>query len=129
MKQLWTRIRTPLKGAATAFMEDHTRSMGAALADYTMFSIAPLLFLVIMLAGLVFGEEAARGEIFAQLRGLMGDQGASAIQAMVQSVREPATGAPSLRPAAPGGDRCSAGLRRRLPADGDPRAPSNEAAK
>ncbi len=93
MKQLRTGIRTPLKGAATAFMEDYAPSMGAALADYTMSSIAPLLFLVILLAGLVFGEEAARGEIFAQLRGRMGDQGASAIQTMVQSVREAATGA------------------------------------
>ena len=93
MKQLWTRFWTPLKGAAKAFLDDYAPSMGAALAYYTMFSIAPLLFLVIMLAGLIFGEEAASGEIFAQLRGLMGDQGASAIQTMVQSVKEPATGA------------------------------------
>ena len=55
------RFWTPLKGAATAFVSDYAPSMGAALAYYTMFSIAPLLFLVIMLAGLIFGEEAARG--------------------------------------------------------------------
>src|SRR5512143_2760627 len=82
-----------IKGAAASFIDDYAQSMGAALAYYTMFSIAPLLFIVIMLAGLIFGEEAARGEIFTQLRGLMGEQGASAIQAMVQSVKEPATGA------------------------------------
>jgi membrane protein len=82
-----------IKGAARSFIDDYAQSMGAALAYYTMFSIAPLLFIVIMLAGLIFGEEAARGEIFTQLRGLMGEQGASAIQTMVQSVREPATGA------------------------------------
>lgn len=89
----WTRIWTLIKDAASSFSEDYAPSMGAALAYYTMFSIAPLLFIVILLAGLVFGEEAASGEIFGQLRGLMGDQGAEAIQTMVQSVREPATGA------------------------------------
>jgi len=81
-----------IKKAAKSFSSDHDSSMGAALAYYTMFSIAPLLFIVILVAGLVFGEEAARGEIFAQLRGLMGDSGAAAIQSMVQSIREPATG-------------------------------------
>ena len=87
--QVWTLI----KNTASSFSDDYAPSMGAALAYYTMFSIAPLLFIVILLAGLVFGEEAARGEIFAQLQGLMGEQGASAIQTMVESVREPATGA------------------------------------
>jgi membrane protein len=93
MTPLWNRFWTSIKGAAAAFIDDYAPSMGAALAYYTMFSIAPLLFIVIMLAGLIFGEEAASGEIFAQLRGLMGEQGASAIQTMVQSVKEPATGA------------------------------------
>jgi membrane protein len=89
LKQLWELV----KRAARSFSEDHGPSMGAALAYYTIFSIAPLLFIVIMVAGLVFGEEAARGEIFAQLAGLIGEQGASAVQTMVQSVREPAKGA------------------------------------
>ena len=93
MGNLAHRIWTLIKDAASSFSNDYAPSMGAALAYYTMFSIAPLLFLVIMLAGLVFGEEAARGEIFSQLQGLMGEQGAAAIQAMVQSVKEPATGA------------------------------------
>jgi membrane protein len=89
LKQLWQLV----KRAASSFSEDHGPSMGAALAYYTIFSIAPLLFIVIMLAGLVFGEEAASGEIFAQLAGLIGEQGAGAVQTMVQSVREPAKGA------------------------------------
>ncbi|MGZ9030471.1 MAG: YhjD/YihY/BrkB family envelope integrity protein [Burkholderiaceae bacterium] len=93
MTHLWNRFWIPFKGAATAFIDDFAPSMGAALAYYTMFSIAPLLFLVIMLAGLIFGEEAASGEIFAQLRGLMGEDGAKAVQTMVQSVKEPAAGA------------------------------------
>ena len=44
-------------------MKDHAQSMGAALAFYTIFSIAPLLLIVIAIAGFIFGEEAARGEI------------------------------------------------------------------
>jgi len=55
--------------------------MGAALAYYTMFSLAPLLLIVVSVSGLVFGEDAARGEIQAQLQGLMGDRGASASRA------------------------------------------------
>src|SRR4030095_9472961 len=81
-----------IKKAAKSFSDDHGTSMGAALAYYTMFSIAPLLFIVILVAGLVFGEEAARGEVFGQLRGLMGESGAAAIENLVQSIREPATG-------------------------------------
>jgi membrane protein len=88
LKRAWALIRD----AARSFSEDYAPSMGAALAYYTMFSIAPLLFIVILIAGLIFGEEAARGEIFLQLRGLMGEQGAGAIQTMVQGVKEPATG-------------------------------------
>jgi membrane protein len=88
-KQTWALIKDAFK----AFSDDYAPSMGAALAYYTMFSIAPLLFIVILIAGFIFGEEAARGEIFAQLRGLMGEQGASAIQTMVEGVREPSKGA------------------------------------
>ena len=67
-------------------------SMGAALAYYTMFSLAPLLLIVVSVAGLAFGEDAARGEIQAQLQNLMGKQGASAVQDLLASVREPAEG-------------------------------------
>jgi membrane protein len=66
--------------------------MGAALAYYTLFSIAPMLLIVISVAGLVFGEEAARGEIFDQLRGLMGNDGATAVQGLLESLRRPASG-------------------------------------
>jgi membrane protein len=63
--------------------------MGAALAYYTLFSIAPLLLIVIGLAGLVFGGDAARGEIFGQLRGLMGDEGAAAVERLLQAADKP----------------------------------------
>jgi len=66
--------------------------MGAALAYYTLFSIAPLLLIVISVAGLWFGPEAARGEIFGQLSTLVGGAGASAIQDLLESVNKPAGG-------------------------------------
>ena len=66
--------------------------MGAALAYYTIFSIAPLLLIAIAVAGLAFGVEAARGEVVAQLQGLMGESAARAIERMVESANKPGTG-------------------------------------
>ena len=62
--------------------------MGASLAYYTLFSIAPLLMIVIAVAGLVFGEEAARGAIYSQLASILGIEGALAVQGLIQSVQE-----------------------------------------
>jgi membrane protein len=81
------------KAAAVNWVHDYAQSMGAALAFYTMFSIAPLLLIVISIAGLVFGEEAARGEIFNQLRGMLGGPGALAVQGLLESAGKPAESA------------------------------------
>jgi membrane protein len=78
-----------LKQVFNAWLEDDVPSMGAALAYYTLFSLAPLLLIVISVAGLVFGQDAARGEIALQLRSLMGEPGADAIQALLVSVGKP----------------------------------------
>ena len=78
--------------AVDAWQSDHAASMGAALSYYTLFSIAPLLLIVISLAGLVFGEAAARGEIIGQLQGLMGADGARAVEALLRSVNKPTEG-------------------------------------
>jgi membrane protein len=86
----WQDIWRLVKTAVESWVNDYAPSMGAALAYYTMFSIAPLLLIVISIAGLIFGAEAARGEIFAQLQGLMGSQGAAAIQSLLESVSKPA---------------------------------------
>jgi len=83
---------TLCKQAVADWVDDYAQSMGAALAYYTMFSIAPLLLIVISIAGLVFGADAARGEIFAELRDLVGDDGAAAAQALLQNVNKPAQG-------------------------------------
>lgn len=83
--QLWELV----KAAVSSWIDDYAPSMGAALAYYTMFSIAPLLLIVISITGFIFGAEAARGEIFDQLRNLMGDDGALAIQSLIESVSQP----------------------------------------
>ena len=83
-------LRDLIKAAAAGWVADYAQSMGAALAFYTMFSIAPLLLIVISIAGLVFGDEAARGEIFGQLQQMLGATGALAVQGLLESVRKPA---------------------------------------
>jgi membrane protein len=83
------------KEAASAWSDDYAPSMGAALSYYSVFSLAPLLFIVIAVAGLIFGEEAARGEVFGQLQGLMGDDAAAAVEAMLAGLRTPERGATS----------------------------------
>jgi membrane protein len=66
--------------------------MGAALAYYTIFSLAPLLIIAVAIAGLAFGMQAAQGEIAGQIQGLVGREGAKAIEAMIQSAHKPAHG-------------------------------------
>ncbi len=86
------KIRSLLVQVWTSWQADYAASMGAALAYYTMFSLAPLLLIVISVAGLVFGEAAARGEIQIQLDALMGPHSASAVQDLLASVHQPAKG-------------------------------------
>src|SRR5215203_6375985 len=81
-----------LKMSVLSWRKDYASSMGGALAYYTLFSIAPVLIIVIAVAGFVFGAEAARGEIVVQLRGLLGDDGAAAVQGLLQSASKPAEG-------------------------------------
>src|SRR5712671_719402 len=91
MKQAWGVCTRAL----SSWVDDYAPSMGAALAYYTMFSIAPLLLIVIAVAGMIFGADAARGEIFTQLRGMMGEQGAMTIQGLLESASKPATSIPA----------------------------------
>ena len=88
VKSLWPLV----KESVSQWSDDYAPSMGAALAYYTIFSIAPLIVIAIAVAGFAFGADAARGEIFAQLRGLIGDEGATAIQGLVKSASEPGQG-------------------------------------
>lgn len=81
-----------VKSAFLAWKEDYASSLGAALAFYTIFSIAPLLIIVIAVAGTVWGEDAVRGEIIRQLGGLVGPEGASGIQSLIKSADKPTQG-------------------------------------
>jgi membrane protein len=81
-----------LKETFSEFGEDKVQRLGAALAYYTIFSLAPLLVIVIAIAGFVFGEEAARNQIVGQISGLVGESGAELIQTMIQGASEPRTG-------------------------------------
>ena len=74
-----------LKQTASEWMEDDAPSLGAALAYYTVFSLAPLMTIAIAIAGFFFGKEAAQGQIFDELRVLLGEEGGKAIEEMVQS--------------------------------------------
>ena len=87
-KQVWPLF----KKAVQAWSNDYAPSMGAALSYYTLFSIAPLLLIVIAVAGWFFGDEAARGEITSGLSGLMGEQGGKAIEDMIANASQPKEG-------------------------------------
>ncbi|WP_371134207.1 YihY/virulence factor BrkB family protein [Polaromonas sp.] len=78
--------------SVTAWIDDYAPSMGAAISYYTVFSIAPLLIIVIAVAGLVWGRDAVQGEIVAQLTGLIGQDGATGVQALIESANKPAKG-------------------------------------
>jgi membrane protein len=87
LRDYWSMVTQALK----AWNDDYAPSMGAAIAYYTVFSLAPLLIIVIAVAGLVFGPEAARGEIVYQLRGLVGEGGAKAVEDLLASASQPDT--------------------------------------
>ena len=81
-----------LRATYIQWTEDHAQGLGAALAFYAIFSLAPLLLIVIAMAGLVFGQEAAEGQIIGQIQSVVGEQSAKAIQSMIEEARKPATG-------------------------------------
>src|SRR5688572_14318713 len=81
-----------LKEAFADWREDNAPRLGAALSYYTVFSIAPLLLIAIAVAGMVFGEEAARGRVVEEIQGLMGRTGAEAVESMIRSARRPGEG-------------------------------------
>ncbi len=78
--------------AVSAWVDDYAPSMGAAISYYTIFSLAPLLVIVIAIAGALFGREAAQGQIVTQISGMVGQEGASAVEAMLVSASEPDKG-------------------------------------
>lgn len=90
---LFRTLATLLRQAGAAWLADNAPRLGAALAFYTLFSLAPVLIVAVSVAGFVFGRNAAQGEIVRQFQGLMGVQGATAIETIIQSTNRPALGA------------------------------------
>ncbi|MDB5489705.1 MAG: YihY/virulence factor BrkB family protein [Reyranella sp.] len=86
------RARRLLTETVQGFIDDDAFSRGAAIAYFTLFSLAPVLLLVIAVAGLVFGQDAAQGAVVDQLSGLMGRETAEAMQAMIRSASDRMTG-------------------------------------
>lgn len=85
-------LRDVAVSAVTDWINHRATSKGAALAFYTLFSLAPILVLVLAIAGFFWGQEAARGELLDELRGLLGTQGAAAIQLVLAGAHNPEEG-------------------------------------
>jgi membrane protein len=81
-----------MRCAVTEWMAHRASSKGAALAYYTLFSLAPILVLVIAIAGFFYGTDAAQGQLLDELRGLVGPQGAETIQAILAGARNKESG-------------------------------------
>ena len=82
--RLWAVLSATVHG----YIEDEAMTRGAAIAFYAFFSVAPLLVIAIAIAGAVFGEQAAAGEVAERLREFMGDVGAQAIEGLVHSAAD-----------------------------------------
>ena len=80
------------KAAFVDWSEDKASRLAAALSYYAAISLAPLLIVVLGIAGLVFGREAATGHVAAQITGLLGNQGAQVIQDIIANSSKPSTG-------------------------------------
>ncbi|MGN6718709.1 MAG: YihY/virulence factor BrkB family protein, partial [Candidatus Binatia bacterium] len=82
-----------LKRTVMQWLEDQPFQLASSLSYYTLFSLAPLLIIVISIAGFAFGQEAAQRQIVGTIQGMIGQQSAEAVQGMIQNAsNEPKTG-------------------------------------
>ncbi|MBK8792710.1 MAG: YihY/virulence factor BrkB family protein [Holophaga sp.] len=86
------RLGRLLVASMKAWVRHRAPSKGAALAFYTLFSMAPILVLVVAVVGYFLGPVAVRGELFSQLQGLLGTTGARAVESIVADAHLPGTG-------------------------------------
>lgn len=80
------------RDAASGWVNDKASQLGAALAFYSILSLAPLLVISIWVASWFSDQKTARSELMGQLQGMVGDEGASAVQAMLENANQPAVG-------------------------------------
>jgi membrane protein len=81
-----------IRKAVSAWLDDYAPSMGAAIAFYTVFSLAPLVIIVLAIAGFFWGREVVQGQLFEQISALVGPDGAKAVEGVVQGAQEPKQG-------------------------------------
>ena len=86
------RFYTLLKQTVMNWLDDYAPSMGAAIAFYTVFSLAPLVIIVIGVAGFFWGREAVQGQLFDQVSAMVGTEGGKAVESVVLGAQEPAQG-------------------------------------
>jgi len=81
------KILNLLKRTFSEFIDDNVLKLSAALSYYTIFSLPPLLIIIITLSGVFFGQDAVRGELFGQINGLVGNAAATQIQEAIKNVK------------------------------------------
>ena len=81
-----------VKDTVSSFFDDDALSRGASMAFYAVTSLAPILLIVVAIAGLVFGEDAARNALAGQFQGLMGQQSADLLQAAISNAGQKSSG-------------------------------------
>src|SRR5438067_200785 len=86
--QIWNLVKTTFE----AWTEDNIPRLGASLAYYTALSLAPLIIVVLAVAGLAFGKQAVQGELVWQIQDTVGAQGARVIQDLIKASHEPSSG-------------------------------------
>ncbi|HEY0655369.1 MAG TPA: YihY/virulence factor BrkB family protein [Chryseosolibacter sp.] len=84
MRKFWLVLRQ----AVDEFLNDNGMKLSASLSYYTIFSLGPVLMIVIALAGIFFGREAVEGKIYYQINGLVGNQAAAQIQEIIQNIEQ-----------------------------------------
>lgn len=87
IKRFFTNLWTVLRDSFNGFIDDRCLKLSAALAYYTVFSLAPLLVLVMSLISIFLGKDAIQGQVFSQINGLVGNQAAQQIQDMIKAVQ------------------------------------------
>lgn len=89
MRKFWLILRQ----AITEFLDDHGMKLSASLSYYTIFSLGPVLVIIISLAGIFFGKDAVHGKIYYQINGLVGSQAALQIQDIIRNIEKSQLGA------------------------------------
>jgi membrane protein len=88
MRSLWRKLKTLVHDSVAAWLKHNASSLGAALAFYTLFSIAPILVIAIAIAGYAFGPNVAETHLLQEMQGLLGEAGANAVKGLLTSAHQ-----------------------------------------